>query len=330
MIRFFNVNNPSVAVFLFLFAIVLNAVVFVEPALYTLPQTNAPFSRLFFSLTEFLFGNNRYILAILSIILVVVQALMLNSLVNNAKLFERGTFVTAIIYLLCVSLFREFLFLSPALLSIAFIIPALGKTLRFFRQQRCYTEVFDMGFLIGIASLFYKPAFLLIILLFVGLAVMRSFNWREWVIGLFGFLTIYFLTGTCLFMVDNLDSFVQSHIVTETPAAANRSQTGLSLSVVIGYTGVLATGGALIFLFNFLKSPVQARKFLLLMGWAALLLALSSLFVSRVSLQHFVLLSVPLSIVICYLFMNIRRVKIADWAYHFWLAAVLFFQYFKT
>jgi len=329
LIRLFNVNNPSVTIFIFLYVVVLNLILFIKPSFFAVPQTDAPLSLLFFYLTESLFNNNYYLLAVLTVFLVLVQSLMLNSLVNSAKLFETGSFVPSAIYITLTCLAREFMFLSPAMLSMTFIIPALGKSLRFFRQQRCYLEVYDMGFLIAIAALFYKPACVLIFLLFIALAVMRSFNWREWIIGLSGFVTVFFLTGTVYFMADRLPVFM-SYITKPAIAPAGNFESTLSLSLLLGSTGILVATALLIFMFNFLKSAVAARKFFVLGGWALLLLSLSGLFVSKVTLHHFVVLSVPLSIVISYLFMNIKRVRIANIIHYVWVAIVLFFHYFNS
>ncbi|HXH17942.1 MAG TPA: hypothetical protein VNJ07_02575 [Chitinophagales bacterium] len=329
MIKFFNVNNPTVTLFLFLYVIVLNLVLFIEPAFFAVPQTSAPFSQLFFHLTEILFNNNHYVLSVITVIMLFVQALMLNSLMGAAKLFDTVTFVPSVVYVTAVCLFREFLFLSPALLSMTFIIPALGKTLKFFRQQRCFAEVFDMGFLTGVAGLFYKPAFLLVVLLFIALAVMRSFNWREWAIGFSGFVSIIFLTGTFYYLTDKLPVFMQGYILSATVLPGSRFSSVISLSLIAGYTAILAFAAVIIFLLNFLKSAVLARKFVILAWWAFLLLFLPSLFPGRVTLHHFVVLCVPLSIVISYLFVNIRRVRIANIIHYGWVAVVLFFQYYK-
>ena len=329
MISLFNVKNPSVILLIFLYVVAFNLVLFIDPFFFSIPQPQAPFSQLFFYITDSLFGNNHYALAIIAIILLFVQSLMINNLVNSTKLFASTTFVPAIIYITTACLFREFLFLSSAMLSLMFIIPALGMSLRFFRRQRSTTEIFDMGFLIGIAALFYRPASILVILLFVALSAMRSFNWREWVIGLSGFLTIFFLTGTFYFMIDKLPTFLGEYILAPTLIPRNNFASSLSLALIIGSTGILGLVATATFTFNYLKSSVLARKFLVLLAWMFVLMALSSLFAGKLSLHYFVILSVPLSIVISYLFVNIRRVRIANIIHFLWVAIALFFQYYK-
>ena len=315
--------------FLFLYAVALNLPLFIDPGFFPAPQPQAPFSQLFFYITYQLFGNNHYVLAVIAVLLIFIQSLILNSLVNHTKLFDKATFVPSLIYITSACLFREFLFLSSAMISITFIIPALGKTLRFFRRQHCYGDVFDMGFLIGTAALFYRPAVALIFLLFVALTIMRAFNWREWVIGLSGFFSLFFLTGTFYFMIDKLPSFLGDYLLSPTIVPRNHFASTLSLSSVIGYTGLLVLIASLIFLFNFLKSAVLARKFLVLSGWTFFLMALSSLLTGSVALHYFVILSVPLSIVISYLFLNIKRARIADIVHLLWVAIALFFQYYQ-
>lgn len=330
MIRFFNVKHPYVTIFLLLYALLLNLPLFIDPGFFSVPEPQAPFAQLFFYITKNLFGNNHYVLSALAIMLLFIQSLMLNNLVNSTKLFEAGTFVPSLIYLTAACLFREFLFLSPVMLSITFIIPALGMTLRFFRTQRCNAEAFDMGFLIAVAALFYRPAFVLILLLVVALAVMRPFNWREAVIGLSGFLCVFFLAGTFYFMIDRLPAFLGEYLFAPTIVPRNHFATPLAFSIIIGYTAALAGFATLIFLFNFLKSAVLTRKFLILSGWTFVLMILTSLFTSNLSLHYFLILSVPLSIVISYLFVNIKRVRIANFIHYLWVSVVLFFQYFRN
>lgn len=327
MISFFNVKNPSVTIFLFIYVVALNLVLFIDPGFFPVPQPQAPFSQLFFFITVSLFGNNHYVLAVLTIILVFVQSLMLNSLVNNSKLFESTTFVPALIYITVACLFREFMFLSSAMLAVTFIIPALGKSLRFFRRQYCYSEIYDMGFLIGIASLFYRPASVLIVLIFVALIIMRPFNWREWVIGLSGFITIFFLTGTVYFMVDKLSSFIREFILAPTIIPRNNFITLLSLSVVGGLTAILGAIASFTFILNYLKSAILARKFFVLAAWSMVLMVLSVALTAGAALHNFMILGVPLSIVVCYLFMNIRRKPIANAVHFLWVAIILYFQY---
>lgn len=326
MIRFFNVNNPSVIIFLFLYVLLLNAVMFFHPESFSVVNAQAPFSALFYQITGGLFGNNHYVLAIISIVLVFVQSLMINTLVNNVKLFSTGTYVPAIIYALLASLFREFLFPTPVLLATIFVILAIGKAVKLYKQHHCTGQIFDMGFLLGIASLFYMPFLLLILLLFISLLVMRSFNWREWVAGLLGFLSIYFLTATLYFLTDDLNHFVQQHFLSA-GAVPVVFQARTGFYVVAGVSGVIVAIASLTFLMSFLKNTIHIRKFLTLMGWTALLLGLSAMLGNGFSLNHFVALSVPLSIIVSYLFLSIRRAQIANVLHLVWLAVVLFFQY---
>lgn len=325
MIRFFNVNNPSVILFVFLYALLLNSPLFFFPEKFSVAETHAPFAALFFEFTNTVFGNNHYVLSLFSLLLVFAQSLLVNSLVNNAKVFNNGTYVPAIIYALLASLFPEFLFVSPVSLATLFLILAIGKALKLYKQHHAIGGIYDMSFLIGIASLFYMPFILLLLLVFVALAVMRSFNWREWVAGLLGFLSIYFLTGTWFFLTDGLKEFLHLHFFP--PSSTVIFDSRLGLYVVGGFTAVLVVAASFVFLLNFLKSTIHTRKFLTLMGWTIVLLVLSVFLGSGFSLNHFVALSVPLCLLISYLLLTIRKVRIANVLHLLWLIAVLFFQF---
>lgn len=328
MIRLFNSNNPVLIPALFVITVVMNLVLFIMPGHFVIEQTNAPFSRLFFHLSEMLINNNHYVLSVLAIVLVFLQALFINKFLNDIKLFEQATYVPALVYIVIACLFEEFLYLTPLLVANTFVIFIISKAFQFSRKQDCMMDIYDMGLLIGISSLFYFPASTLLILVFVALSVFRAFAWREWVVGLLGFLTAYFLIGTYYFVIDQLPDFVNNHIL-KSISISTAWKLGLEVKVLGGYVLLLVVLSLFTFQANFLKSPIQIRKFLLLLVWSLVLLSLSFLLKDRLTPQHFAILSVPLSVFISYFLMNIKKKWIADVLFGILFAAAIFFQYFK-
>lgn len=328
MIRFFNGNNPSLILFLLLYTATLNLVLFLFPSNFSLPQTQAPLANLVYFLTGFLFQDNHYVLSVIALSLVFVQSLMFNTLINEIKLFEKRTYVPAVIYILMHSLFRDYLFLIPVLMANTFIIFIISKAFLFFKKQRCFTEIFDMGLLIGISSLFYFPTIILIILLFFALGILRSFDWREWAAGLLGLITAYFLTGTYFFLVDDLMLFINGHILSGVFSLHQDITFSMAIYIISVIIFILCIASFFTIQLNYLKSQVQVRKFFMLIGWTLLLLGLSFLFRYDLSVSHFVVLSVPLSVIITYFFLHIKRALFADILHLLLLATILFFQYY--
>jgi len=238
--------------------------------------------------------------------------------------------VPGMAYVLAACMFREFLFLSPAMIANTFIILVIDQLFSMYKQQYAYREVFDTGLLIGISSLIYFPSIVLLIAMFIALSLLRPFIWREWVLGFLGLLTPYFLVITWCFWFDKLPYFIDRQFGTALfgfnsyiPVNGEVRVVGIILLTMIGSTFI-------IFQNSYLKSPIQIRKYLVLIIWLLALLMVSFLFEYTISLAHFVIISVPLSMIIGYFLVNIRRKRIAEAVHLVLLLAILFFQYYAV
>ena len=123
-----------------------------------------------------------------ALIIVVISALILNHVVNNNEIFNRNTFLPALLYLISMSAIDEYQVLSPIVISNLFWILAFRRLFNIYRQVPCKKEVFDATVLMLFGALFYFPSILMIALVWIALKILRPFVWREWVIPFFAFI----------------------------------------------------------------------------------------------------------------------------------------------
>ena len=76
-------------------------------------------------------------------LLVVLQAIMLNTVVNNYKMGRELTYFTALCYILLASAIPEFLYLSPALMGNTFLIIALAEMFKWYRKFEASASIFN-------------------------------------------------------------------------------------------------------------------------------------------------------------------------------------------
>lgn len=126
---------------------------------------------------------------------------------QSHQVFQRINFVPALMYVVVSAMFVDFLMPGPQMFANTLVILVLGRLFDIYKLQRCYAEIFDVGFLVAVASLFSLPAISLSLFLFIGLGSLRAFNIREYIIGLLGILTPYFLIITYYFWIDKLPDF---------------------------------------------------------------------------------------------------------------------------
>jgi len=120
--------------------------------------------------------------------IVMISALIINGVINNNEIFDRNTFLPALMYLISMSAIKEYQVLSPIIISNLFLILALRRLFNIYRQIPCKKEVFDATLLILIGSLFYFPSVIMLPIVWVALKILRPFVWKEWVIPFFAFI----------------------------------------------------------------------------------------------------------------------------------------------
>jgi len=144
---------------------------------------------------------------LIGILLVFSQASLINFLVNKNNYDRFGSLFPGVFYVIFVSIIPDFLGLSPALIANTFIILALIQISRLYKKHKPTKIIFNIGWLIGTAIIFYLPNILFVLTAVIGLFSIRAQNIKE-LFQLFSgvFLSILLLFSFC-FLIGSLDTF---------------------------------------------------------------------------------------------------------------------------
>ncbi|MBI2967415.1 MAG: hypothetical protein HYY40_06345 [Bacteroidetes bacterium] len=152
---------------------------------------------------EFSLGGIPYALPVFFIVVVFLEALILNRIIIDTSIFQKNNWLPALVFTLFMFNHPILMPLHPAIPANLFLIFSIRKTVFLYRNENALFPVFDSGVLIGTASLFYFPASVFMIWVFISLIIFRTFNWREWVVLPAGFLiphlfnwSYHYLTGS--------------------------------------------------------------------------------------------------------------------------------------
>ncbi len=124
----------------------------------------------------------------IALLIIVISALILNDVINKNELFNRSTFLPALIYLISMSAIKEHQVLSPIVISNLFWILAFKQLFNIYSQVPCKKEVFNATVLMLFGGLFYFPSLLMVAIVWVALKILRPFVWREWIIPFLAFI----------------------------------------------------------------------------------------------------------------------------------------------
>ena len=245
-------------------------------------------------------------------VLTFVQALLVNDMVNSNKVLPKKNYLAGAVFIIFSSFFKENLLLSPALISLTFIILATSKIFSLIKKEKSYADVFDVGFLIAIAALFYFPCVLLLVFAYIGLATVRSFNYREWTIVLLGFLSPFIIAFTFYYWNNQGDLFF-THVANIQPTGwLLRTPLELVDKIMIGAL-VLCTGACLVFLpASLYSSLIQVRKFANILVVLMLFVLAALLLQQTMRLNHLVLLALPLGVIAAIVFAQIKNKVVAE------------------
>ncbi|MDQ7947918.1 MAG: DUF6427 family protein [Pedobacter sp.] len=257
-------------------------------------------------------------------VIVFVQAILFNRIINNHNLLARPSYLPALLYVTGSSLFLQFMVLSPPLICNFLLIWMMDKFLKIGKTPSAMMAMFDIGIIIALGTLLYFPFIVLLIMLWLSLMLYRSFNWREWLTGLIGFLVIFFFIAVFYYWNDNLNFFyrIWTPLVNKFPSEWQIKYNDYIVLVPVGIIMILAT---LQLRENFFRSFISTRKAFQMLFFMFVIAALSFYTKPDFRLFHFLLCVPPGAVLLAYYFSNAKK----RWIYESLFAIlVLSIQYF--
>ena len=328
MLTLFKSNNPGVVAFYVVLIAVYRFCYWFVPVDTNFVFTHTePLSQLVFGLLKGPLLRYTWLSPVLSGLLCFIQALLINGIVNENKMLAKKNYVAGLIFITVFSFFKESLLLSPASLSLTFVILSTRTMFSLIKKEKAFGDVFDVGFLIALSALCYFPAALFVLYAYIGLGIVRAFAFRDWVIVMLGFIAPYFVVFTWYFWFDETAALPGQL----SNAHAIHWLTGLAFKpidyLLLGSL-VMLVGASLVLLPGALYSSlIQVRKFSTALITLMLLIALSFLLQQSVHLSHWVLLSLPLAIIFSMVLMQIKSKPISEVMHLILILLVLAGQY---
>lgn len=231
-------------------------------------------------------------------------SLFLNSIGIQNNFFRPHAF-TALFFVLYAYAISEYIGLSAAFFALVFIVLALRRIFAMYNQTTAYSQIFDSALFIGIASLFYLPSIWFMVLVWVSLIIYGQIAWRNWVISILGFITPIFLCYTYLFVFDNTDALISplKNLLTFKTFSINISPYYYPIIVFSCFLFIISSW-SMISSLN--RQSVHKRRAFTIVLWAAII-GIGSFFFSNGLASHFLLLTIPFSVMAVGYFEFLRK-----------------------
>jgi len=327
MIKQFRSLNPLNILLLALIAVILRIGV-----LFQLPDRLnfdiiEPFARFLIAIPLENAFSPFYNVAI-ALVITLIQAFIFNRIINGYNLLGKPTFLPALLYVTAASLFTPFVLLSPTLICNFIILWMIEKFLSIYRRNDALSVMFDLGMMVALGTLIYFPFIAMMPLLWLSLVIFRPFDWREWLAGIIGFITVFFFLGVYYYWHDSLGLFYKIWLPLAKPFPVNFRINWYDYLVLIPVVIILALG---IFQLrsNFFRSFVQTRKSFQLLFFMLVLGLISFYLKSDFRVYHFLLCAPPAAVMMAYYFVQAGKKRwIYEGLYLLLLLTIVYFQIF--
>ena len=264
-----------------------------------------------YSLLLSLLNGNHILHVIISLILLVSGALVFNYSLTKFDLVPKNTLVPAMVYVVLMSYSPGLLSLHPTALPALLTVLVLYYLFQVYTEEEAYAQVFNIGLLIGISSLFYFPSIFFILFIWLTFIVFRLYFWREWMIPLTGIITPYIFLFTYYFLMGTLEPAYLAYADYFSKMTIFHFSFDFSLMnyIITSLIVLLFLWSVFLLLIDIQDKIISLRK----RYWAVLWLfavAMFTYFFSGVFFEwHHVFCLIPASVFIAYNFSQVKRLR---------------------
>ena len=309
--KLFSSNSIGSLAILIILAIILWAKVFVN----VIPMHDAFIASPLYNFVFRYIGDTRIICGFIAIALIIFEALLINNILSDNELIPHNSYLAAFIFVFVNSFFNDLIALNPVLFANLFIIIALWLFLKLYEENEAYAAIFNIGTLLSVASMFYFPSILFILLIWAGFIIYRIFSWREWMISIIGLLVPYLFLGTyyfwndCLFAKISLykEAFRIIHFTEFSP-------TGY-VYLVMAFFGILLLLSVFRLIFIFNEKVIKIRKSFSFIIWFFIVSFISLYISADFGLFGFTMMCLPVTVLLTLYLSNSGK--------HFWVEGIL-------
>jgi len=288
----------------------------ISPVAYTAQESDT-------LLTKFLFNfiNAPLTQNILAIVIIYFHVLYINRLVIKHRIANQITLLPGLFYALLMSMLPEYSMLTPYLVANTFILIGIGQIFKTYKRPKSADILFNVGFLIGIASLFVPNYIFLLLVGLIGLFVLRSMKLIEIIQLTSGAVLVLIAFCSILYLMDTpiLPELVKVNLMPRLAIFELRGHDLYKMIVIL----IISVFTVLSYSSYTLKKNIQTQKKIDILYWFMIASVLLLLLSNSVNPGLALLLFIPLSILLNINFLNIKSILIQE-VLHIGLIILLF------
>jgi hypothetical protein len=251
-----------------------------------------------YALIANIISNNGYLAKILAFTIVLLTGLYLIQLNSKHILIKQRSYLPAFLYILLASSFLPMQRLNPAIFAAIFLAIAINFLFSIYDEKEPLDKLFKASMFISLAMMFYLPSIFYIVLVFISIIIIKTFNFRDWIAVLAGFITPWFFYFFYQYLInDNLWAIPQ---IIEAVWNTERVKTdyGLFFNIFYYFNGLLFLISAAFLLRSINTQKINIRKYHTILLWFLVITFFVNVFVPFCSIELSYIAAIPVSFIV--------------------------------
>ena len=200
MVSFFKGKTPSGVFRLIILSVAVHFSFFIAPPKVAV----SPQDYLLHGLLSPIAGMPAVFIAVIYHVLIIVQALRINYLICNYRMFLNMNYTPAMCYVIFSALTPAWGNVSAALVANIMVALLIDMLMKLYYSQHPARSVFDCGLVAGLCVLVFPPACILILLMLIAVLILRPIRLNEIFSYFIGVTLPYYFLGGWLFLTGKL------------------------------------------------------------------------------------------------------------------------------
>ena len=301
LLNILKINNYLVYVYLFLVAFIIGVFsVNYSANVYVFDN----------SIFYFFFPSANYGLLskIIGVILLIANVFLFDLFITSQEVAEKNNHVPSFLLgvFLCYAISQNPL--HPMLFAQLLLTTSLWFFISVYKSNKAYSPIFNGAFCLSAATVIYPSFSIFMVLCFVCLITLRTFNLREWLLTIIGITLPYFFYCTLLFLFDKDPHQVVLNIVNSFHAPSIPAY--LKGSFLINFIVIcIAVFSLIFFLIKTVSNKIKSQKAFVIFLWMFIFSIPTWLVISTGAAFSGLLSAMPLS-VFCGIYLGSAKSRI--------------------
>jgi len=305
-LRFFRSTGAPVLLFIpFLgFLLWLRAFMSTPDMVFFFDKTQMPL----YKFVTNLISAQSFIATFLTYALVVTQGFLLVRLNTRFIFINNRSYLPALFFILITAAIPDLQRLNPVIFSGFFLLLALEKIFESYGDSKLAYDYFVAAFYLSIGALFYPFLIFFMLTIWISLAVLRPFNWREWLFTILGFLLPVFFVFCFYYLVHDQPYRIVDDVKAVFAYKYQASDYPLPVVIFLIVMVFILMLASQFMIRIFPSKKIFPRKAFTVFLWLFINAVLVFLLISKASFELLILVAIPASYLLAHYFALIKSV----------------------